>query len=159
MACRPQVYSGPCFFHTTPLAGQCFHILHPPPLATILLNALPLHSVFWHIHCFAVSYPSFSFFLLDLASECLLHHASKCSPYPVQSLCIHWLHIVHPIILPVHDRTSNLGFRMLPKCDACTCPYYRVSFPHILLNHSLSCFPRSIPLQNKMWNIFAGNFP
>ena len=93
-----------------------------------------------------------------MASECLPHHASKCSPYPVQSLCIHWLHILHPIILPVHDRTRNLGFCIFPKCDACTCPSYCVSFPHILVNISLSCFPRSIILRNKVWYIFYRNF-
>ena len=130
-----------------------------PPLATILQHALPLHSVFWHLHCFAVSSPSCACFLLDLASECLLHHASKCSPYPVQSLCIHWLHIMHPIILPVHDRTINWGFFIFPKCDACTCPSYRVSFPHILVNLLLFCFPRSINFQNKVWNMFAGTLP
>ena len=86
------------------------------------------------------------------------HHASKCSPHPVQSIYIHWLHILHPILLPVHDRTRNLGFCIFLKCDACTCPSYRVSFPHILLNISLFGFLLSIPLQNKVWNIFAGTF-
>ena len=69
-------------------------IFSAPPLATLLLDVLPLHSVFWNLHCFVVSSPSCAFFIMKLASECLLHHASKYSPYPVQSLCIHWLHMI-----------------------------------------------------------------
>ena len=130
-----------------------------PHLVMLLIDALPLHSVFWHLHYFAVSSPSCACFIMDLASECLLHHASKCISYSVQSLCIHWLHIVHPIILPVHDRTRNLGFCIFPKCGACTFPSYRVSSPHILVNISLSCFLRSIIFQNKVWHIFAGTLP
>ena len=125
-----------------------------PPLATLLLDALPLHIVFLNLHCFVVSYPYCACFLLELSSEFLLHHASKCIPYPVQSMCINWLHIANPIILPVHDRTSNLGFCILPKCDAFTFPSYRVSFPHILENLSLSCFLRPVLLLNKVLNIF-----
>ena len=90
--------------------GVIFPYFLTLPLATLLLDALPLHSVFLLIHCFAVSSPSCAFFLMVLASECLLHHASKFSPHPVQSLYIHWMHILHPILLPVHDRTINLGF-------------------------------------------------
>ena len=130
-----------------------------PPLTTLPLDALPIHSVFWHIHCFAISSPSCNCFLLELASECLLLHASKCSPYPVPSLCIHWLNILHPILLPVHYRTINLGFCIFSKCVACTCLSYCVIFPHILVNISLSCFPRSILLQNKLWHIFIGTPP
>ena len=100
----------PVFFPHYFLGGVIVPYFLTPPLATLLIYALPLHSVFWHLHCFAVSSPYCTCFLLELSSECLLHHASKCSPYPVQSLCIHWLHIVHPIILSVHNRTSNLGF-------------------------------------------------
>ena len=88
-----------------------------------------------------------------------MHHASKCSPYPVQSRCIHWLHIVRPILFPVHNRTSNLGFWICPKCVSCTCPSYRVSFPHILVNLLLSCLPRPIILRNKVWNISVGTLP
>ena len=115
----------------------------PHPLVTLLLDALPLHSVFLHIHCFFVSYPSCDCLLLDLASQCLLHHASKCSPYPVQSMCINWLHIVNPIILPVYYRMKILDFCIFPKCYACTCLSYHISFPHILANHLLSCFLRT----------------
>ena len=111
-------------------------------------------SYFLHIHCFVVSYPYCACSLLDLASECLLHHASKCSPYLVKSLCIHWPHIVHPIILPVHDRISNLGFCILTKFDAFTCLSYRLIFPHILSNLSLSCFLQPVILRNKVWNFF-----
>ena len=139
MDCCPRVYSDPCFSTLLPW-WDTFSIFSETPLATLLLDDLPLHSVFWNLNCFAVSYPSCTCFLLELASECLLHHASKYSPYPVQSLCTHWLHIVHPILLPLHDRASNLGFCILPKYDACTCPSYRVSFPHILANLWLSCF-------------------
>ena len=99
-----------CVFPHYFLGGVILPYFLTFPLATLLLDALPLHIVFWYIHCSAVSYPSCACFLLELASECLLHHASKFIPYSVQSLCIHWLHIFHPIILPVHDRTSNLGF-------------------------------------------------
>ena len=54
---------------------------YPTPFpATLLLDALPFHSVFWHLHCSDVSSPSCACFLLDLESECLLHHASKCIP-------------------------------------------------------------------------------
>ena len=130
-----------------------------PPLETLLLRPLPLYSVFWHIHFFFVSSPYCACFLMDMAYGCLVHHASKYSPYPVQSMCIHWLHILNPIIFPVHDITINLVFWILPKCGACTCPSYRVSFPHILVNLSLYCFPRTILLQNKVWNIFAGTLP
>ena len=126
----------------------------PPPPATLLLDALHFHSVVWNPHCLDLSYPSCACFLLELASEYLLHHASKCSPYPVPSLCIHLMHTVNPIILPVHGRTSNSGSWIFPGCGACTCPSYRVSFPHILVNISLSGFSRSILLQNKVWNIF-----
>ena len=42
---------------------------------------------FWitrlYLHYFSVSSPSCACFLLDLASECLMHHASKFSLYPV----------------------------------------------------------------------------
>ena len=120
--------------------GVFFSYSPTSPTKTILLDAFPFHNVFWDIHCFAVSSPSFYCFLLELVSEFILHHASKCSPYPVPSLCIHWLHIVHPIILPVYYITSNLGSSIFPKCGACTCPSYRVSFLHILVNPSLSCF-------------------
>ena len=85
-------------------------------------------------------------FLLELAFECMMYHAYKCIPYLVQSLCIHWMNIVHPIILPVHDRTSNLGFCIFSKCGAFTCPSYRVSLPHILVNISMSWFLRPILL-------------
>ena len=105
------------------LGGVIFHILWHPPLATLLLDALPLCSVFLHLHCFVVSYPSCTWILLEMAFECMLHHSSKCNPYPVQSMCIHWLHIANPIILPVHDRTSNFGFCIFPKCDTCTCEF------------------------------------
>ena len=130
-----------------------------PPLATLLLDSLPLHSVFFRLHCFVVSYPSSACFLLEMEFECLLQHATKWNPYLVQSLCIHWLHIVNPIILHVHDKTSNLGFWIFPKCDACTCPSYHVSFPHILANLSLYCFLRPVLLRNKVLNIFAGTLP
>ena len=138
MTCCPRVYSDSCFSTLLPWRGNFPYFLITS-LATLLLDALPLHSVFLHLHCFDVSCPSCACFLLDLISECLLHHASKCSPYPVQSLCIYWLHIVHPILLPVHDRTRNLGFFIFPKCDTCTCPSYHVSFPHILASPLFCC--------------------
>ena len=103
------------------LGGVKFSYFLTLPLAMLLLHALPLHIVFLHIHYIFVSYPSCAYFLLELKFECLLYHASKCNIYPVQSLCINWLHNVNPILLPVHDRTRNLGFCILPKCDACTC--------------------------------------
>ena len=81
------------------LGGQFFHILQypPPPQPTmLLLDALYFHRVFQNLHCFAVSSPSCDWFLLELSSECLPHHASKCSPYPVPSLCIHFLHTLNP---------------------------------------------------------------
>ena len=127
--------------------------------ATIPLDALPFNSIFRHLHCFAVSSPSCAFFLLYMASECLMHHASKCSPYPVTSLCIHWLNIVHPIIFTVHDRTSNLDFCIFPKCGAYKFLSYGASFSHILVNLSLSCFLRLTILQNKVWHIFEGTSP
>ena len=105
----PRVYSDLCFSTLLPWQGN-FSIFSDTSLATLLLDALPLHRLFWHLHCFAVSYPCWACFLLDISSKCLLHHAPKCSPYPVQSMCIHWLNIVHPIIFPVHEITSNLGF-------------------------------------------------
>ena len=111
MSCCSQVYSEPRFYTLYPWWGNFSIFSNPPTLVTLLLYALPLHSIFWHLHFLSVSSPSCACFLLELASECLLHHAFKCSLYPVQSLCIHWLHIVHPILLPVHDRTSNLDFR------------------------------------------------
>ena len=158
VACLPQVYSD-LYFSTLNLGGVKFSYFLTPPLETLLLDALPLHSVFFHLHCFFVSYPYCDCFLLELAFECLLRHASKWNPYLVQSLCIHWLHIVNPILLPVHDKTSNLGFCIFPKRDACTCPSYNVSFPHILENLSLSCFLQPVLLRNKVLNIFAGTFP
>ena len=153
MASCPRVYSVPCYSTLLPCRGNFSMFFYTPPLSTLQLDALTLHIVFWHLHCFAVSYPACGYFLLELVSECLMHHASKCIPYLLQSLCIHWLHIVHQIILPVHDITSNLGFFIFPKCDACEFPSYRVIFPHILANILLSCFPRPIPLRNKVWNI------
>ena len=132
-------------------------IIIPP--ATLPLDTLTFHTVFLYLHYFSVISPSCAYFLLDLASECLLHHASKCSLYLVQSLCIHSLHIVNPILLTVHDRTINLGFFILPKCDACSCPSYHVSFPHILVNLPLSCFLRLVLLRNEVLNIFAGTLP
>ena len=141
MDCRPQVYYDPCF--STLITWRVnFSIFYNTPLETLLLDALTLHSPVWNLHYFAVSSPSCACFLLDLAYEYLLHHASKFSPYPVQSLCIHWMHIVHTIILPLHDRTINLCFYIFPKCGACTCSSYRVSFLHIMVNLSLSCFLR-----------------
>ena len=150
----------PVFFTHYFLGGVTFtYFLTPLPLETLLLDALPLHIVFLHLHCFVVSYLSCACFILELAFECLLHHASKCNPYSVQSLCIHWLHIVNPIILPMNDRKSNFCFCIFPKCDACTCPYYHVSFPLILLNLLLSCFLRPVLLRNNVLNIFAGTLP
>ena len=131
MDCFSRVYSDPCFTTLLPWRGNFSIFSDPPPLVTLLLDDLPSHSAFLHLHCFVVSYPCWACFLLELASECLLHHASKCSPYLVQSLWIHWLYIVHPIILPMHDRTRNLGSCIFPKYDACTCLSYHVSFPHI----------------------------
>ena len=128
-----------------------------PPTATLPLDALPFYSVVWHLHCLALSSPSCAWFILDMASECFLHHDSKCIPYPVPSLCIHLLHTENPIILPVHGRTINTGSCILPGCGACTCPSYCVSYPYILVNISLSCFPQSILLQNKVWYIFYRN--
>ena len=158
MACCPRVYSDPCFSTLLPWRS-IFPYFMTPPLGILLLDALPLHSVFLHLHYFFVSYPYWAYFLLDLAFECLLHHASKCNPYPVQSLCIHWMHIVNPILLSVHDRTSNLGFYIFLKCDACTCPSCHVSFPHILANLLLFCLLRPVLLGNKVLNIFAGTLP
>ena len=85
------------FFPQYFLGGVSFSYFLTPPLATIRLYAMPLHRVFLHLHCFVLSYPYYACFLLELAFECLMHHASKFNPYPVQSLCIHWLHIVNPI--------------------------------------------------------------
>ena len=45
------------------------------------------------------------------------------------------------------------------KCDAYTCPFYRVILPHILANILLSCFQRPVTLRNNVWNIFAGTLP
>ena len=158
MACCPRFYSDPFFPHYF-LGGVNFTYFLTPPLAALLLYALPLHSVFLHLQYFVVSYPYCAYFLLDMEFECLLHHASKCNPYPVQSLCIHWQHIVNPIILPLHDRMSNLCFCILPKCDACTCPSFHVIFPHILSNILLFFFLRPVLLRNKVLNIFAGTLP
>ena len=159
MACCPRVYSDPFFSHYFLGGVNSSYFSTPPPLATPPLDALPLHSVFFNLRFFVVSYPSCACFLLDMLSECLLHHASKCSPYPVKSLCIHWLHIVNPIILPVQDRTSNFRFCIFPKCEACTCPSHRESFPHILANILLSCFLGPVIFRNKVLNIFAGILP
>ena len=61
---------------------------HSPTLlpATIPLGALPFHSFVRHLHCISVSSPSCVFSLLETAPECLMHHASKCSQYPVLAL-------------------------------------------------------------------------
>ena len=149
----------PVFFSHYFLGGVNFPYFLTSPLVTLLIYALPLHSVFLHLHCFVVIYPSCAFFLMELAPQFLLHHVSNCSPYPVQALCIHWLHIVNPTILPLRDRTSNLGVSIVPKCDACTCPSYHVIFPHILANLLLSCFLRQVIFLNKVLNIFAGILP
>ena len=149
MASCPRVYSDPFFSHYL-LGGVNFPYFLTPPLVTLLLDALPLHSVFLHLHYFVVSYTSWAYFLLELAFECLLHHSSKCNPHPLQSMWIHWLNIVNPIIFPVHGRTSNLGFWIFPKCDACICPSCHVSFPHILANLPLSCFLLPVLFRNKV---------
>ena len=110
MAYCLRVYSDPTFSTLLHWRGNCSIFSNPPPPpppATIILYALHLHSIFWHLHCFYVSSPSCDCFLLELSSECMLHHASKFSPYPVKYPCIHLLHIVHPFFLPVHDRTLN----------------------------------------------------
>ena len=141
------------------LGGVNFPYFLTPPLATLLLDALPIHRFFLNLHYFVVSYPYCAYFLLQLEFECLLHQASKFNPYPVQSLFIHWLHIVNPILLPMHDRTRNLGFCIFPKCDTSTCPYCHVRLPHILENILLFCFLRPVLLRNKVLNIFAGTLP
>ena len=141
------------------LEGLIVPYFPTPPPATLLLDALPFHIVFWDIHCLSVSSPYYDCFLLELAYEFLLHHASKCILYPVPSLCIHLLHTANTIILPVHYSTSNLGSWIFPRCGECTCPSYHVSCPHILVNLSLSCFPKSVLFQNKLWHIFAATSP
>ena len=133
-----------------PWRGNCSIFSDTPPLATLLRDALLFHSVFRSLQCLFFSYPSCAWFLLDLSSECLLHYVTKCTPYPMPSLCIHLLHTVNPILLPVHDRTRNLGSCIFPGCDACTFPSYRVSCLHIMANISLSCLPRLILLQHKV---------
>ena len=108
MACCPRV-----FFHMFLPHYFLDRVIEPhsptPPPATLPLDALPFHSIFWHLHCFAVSYPSCACFLLEVAPECLLRHASKCILYPVLAMCIHFLHTAHTFLLLVHGIMSNLG--------------------------------------------------
>ena len=132
----------------------------PTPFpATLPLDALTLHIVVWHIHCISVSPPSCACLLLETAPECLLHHASKCIPYPMLVLCIHFLHTAHPFILTLHGKKSNLGSCIFPGCGACTCFFSLVSWPNILVNILLSCFPQSIFFHNKVWHIFSVTLP
>ena len=127
----------------------------PPPLCEMIqLGVLPFHSVVRHLHCHAVRSPSCDFYLLEKAPKFRLPHASKCSPYPVLSLCIHFTHTVHLFPLLVHGRKRNLGSFIFPGCGPCTCLFLLASCPHISANPSLSCFPLSIIFQNMVWHMF-----
>ena len=97
------------------LGGAIVPYYPPPPPATLPLAALPFRSVVWHFYCLAVSYPSCACFLLETAPERLLYHDSKCGPYPLLALCIHFLHTVHTFILLVHGRNINLSSCIFSK--------------------------------------------